>query len=108
MKITNIKIRKLSIDEKLKAIVSVTFDEQFALHDIKVIKNADKLFIAMPSRKTAEGKFVDIAHPITPEFRNELHMAIIKEYEIALNQNNSEWIKILWYLVSVIIILRLC
>lgn len=90
MKITNIKIRKLSIDDKLKAIVSVTFDDQFALHDIKVIRNLDKLFVAMPSRKTAEGKFVDIAHPITPEFRNELQTAIINEYEIALAQNSNE------------------
>ncbi len=90
MKITSIKIRKLLIDEKLKAIVSVTFDDEFALHDIKIIQNLDKLFVAMPSRKTVEGKFVDIAHPITSEFRNELQTAIINEYNIALTQNGNQ------------------
>ncbi|RBP40618.1 septation regulator SpoVG [Garciella nitratireducens] len=87
MKITDVRIRKINTDGKMKAIVSVTFDEQFVVHDIKIIEGQHGLFIAMPSRKTPEGEFKDIAHPINSETRNMIQDAILKEYELILDQN---------------------
>lgn len=86
MQITGIKIRKITDEGKMKAIVSVTFDDAFVVHDIKVIESQGKVFVAMPSRKTPEGEFKDIAHPINVEMRNILHQAIIDKYqeEVAL------------------------
>lgn len=81
MKITNIKIRKMITDNKLKAIVSVTFDDLFAVHDIKIIQGLERTFVAMPSRKDDFGNFRDIAHPINIEFRQYIEDAILNEYE---------------------------
>ena len=72
MDITDIRIRKINLESKMKAIVSVTFDNALVVHDIKVIEGADKLFVAMPSRKTPEGEYKDIAHPINSEMRLSL------------------------------------
>ena len=81
MKITDLKIRKVFDDESpLKAVVSVTFDEQLALHDVKVIFAKDKYFIVMPSKKNPDGTYRDIAHPIKPEFREELNDAVLEAY----------------------------
>jgi stage V sporulation protein G len=80
MNITDVRLRK--VDEgKLKAIASVTFDEQFVVHDIKVIDGQNGLFIAMPSRKIANGEFRDVAHPLDSETRNRIRDAIFEEYE---------------------------
>ena len=84
MQITDIRIRKINVDSKMKAVVSVTFDNAMVVHDIKVIEGADKLFIAMPSRKTPEGEFKDIAHPITMEMREDLEKGILEKYQTAL------------------------
>ncbi len=85
MKITDVKVRKLfDGEEPMKAIVSVTFDGQLALHDIKVISAREKLFIVMPSRKNPDGTYRDIAHPINAEFRAELESAVLEAYEQAL------------------------
>jgi len=81
MVITDIKIRKLFDEGPMKAIVSVTFDGQLALHDIKVISVRDKNFIVMPSRKNPDGTYRDIVHPINTEFRAELEAAVIKAYD---------------------------
>ena len=80
MIITDIKVRKLFDEGPMKAIVSVTFDGQLAVHDIKVINARDKYFIVMPSRKNPDGTFRDIVHPINAEFRAELEGAVIKAY----------------------------
>ena len=80
MQITDIKIRKLFDEGPMKAIVSVTFDGQLAVHDIKVINAREKLFIVMPSRKNPDGTYRDIVHPINAEFRAELEGAVIKAY----------------------------
>ena len=81
MKITDIKIRKVFDDESpLKAVVSVTFDDQLALHDVKVIYAKEKHFIVMPSKKNPDGSYRDIAHPIKPEFREELNDAVLDAY----------------------------
>jgi stage V sporulation protein G len=89
MTITNIKIRKLTDDEKMKAVASVTFDDELAVHDIKIIKGQDRLFVAMPSRKTNDGRFIDVVHPITQELRNMMNDEILKAYEEALASASS-------------------
>lgn len=81
MNITDVRIRKIASEGKMKAIVSVTFDNEFVVHDIKVIEGQSGLFIAMPSRKTPDGEFKDIAHPINTSTRETLQNAILKEYE---------------------------
>lgn len=84
MEITDIKVRKLFDDDPMKAIVSVTFDNQLAVHDIKVINARERLFIVMPSRKNPDGTFRDIVHPINAQFRAELEGAVIAAYEEAV------------------------
>ena len=84
MQITDIRVRKVNSVGKMTAVVSVTLDECFVVHDIKVIEGKERLFIAMPSRKTAEGEFKDIAHPINTELRDQLQTMILAKYEEAL------------------------
>ncbi len=92
MNITDVKIRKLFEDGPMKAIASVTFDDQLAVHDIKVIYARDKFFIVMPSRKNADGTFRDIVHPINGTFRAELETAVLQAYDtaVALAQAEAE------------------
>ncbi|MBQ9079728.1 MAG: septation regulator SpoVG [Clostridia bacterium] len=84
MQITDIKVRKLFDDGPMKAIVSVTFDGQLAVHDIKVINARDKFFIVMPSRKNPDDTYRDIVHPINAQFRSVLESAVIAAYDQAL------------------------
>ena len=86
MNITDVRIRKISAEGKMKAIVSVTFENQFVVHDIKVIEGQNGLFIAMPSRKTPDGEFKDIAHPINAEMRQVVEDAVLKAYHEAVAQ----------------------
>lgn len=87
MNITDIKVRRLFEDNKLKALISITIDNAFAVHDIKVINGSERLFVAMPSRKDESGAFRDVAHPITAEARTELEEAILNVYlEAAENE----------------------
>ena len=81
MVITDVRIRKIDVEGKMKAVASVTFDNEFVVHDIKVIESHNGLFIAMPSRKTPDGDFKDIAHPINAEVRERLQTAILEKYE---------------------------
>ena len=90
MKITDVRIRKIASEGKMKAIVSVTFENQFVVHDIKVIDGQNGLFIAMPSRKTPDGEFKDIAHPINSETRERLQQAILDEYEKVMQDSVDE------------------
>ena len=85
MQITDIKVRKLFDEGPMKAIVSVTFDGQLAVHDIKVIYARDKYFIVMPSRKNPDDTYRDIVHPINAQFRGILESAVIAAYETELN-----------------------
>ena len=90
MNITDVRIRKISAEGKIKDIVSVTFENQFVVHDIKVIEGQNGLFIAMPSRKTPDGEFKDIAHPINTETREQIQKAILDEYEKVKNLDVQE------------------
>ena len=84
MEITDIRIRKIDVEGKMKAVVSVTFDNEFVVHDIKVIESQNGLFIAMPSRKTPEGEYRDIAHPISSDARGIIQNAVLKAYQEAI------------------------
>ena len=84
MNITDVRIRKVSDEGKMKAVVYITFDDEFVVHDIKIIDGQNGLFIAMPSRKMGEGDFRDIAHPLVSETRNKIRDAIFEEYEKVL------------------------
>lgn len=90
MKITDVRIRKLGDEGRMKAIVSVTFDDEFVVHDIKIIEGNNGLFIAMPSRKMPDGEFRDIAHPINSEARSKIQESILAEYEKALKENKED------------------
>ena len=88
MTITDVGVRKIASEGKMKAIVSVTFDNEFVVHDIKIIEGQNGLFIAMPSRKTPDGEFKDIAHPINTETRERIQSAILEAYEKAVSEES--------------------
>ena len=81
MQITDVRIRKSGQRRKMKAVVSITIDNEFVVHDIKVIEGEKGLFIAMPSRKAADGEYRDIAHPINSDTRNMIQTLILEQYE---------------------------
>lgn len=89
MKITDVRIRKVNDEGKMRAVVSVTFDDEFVVHDIKIIDGQSGLFIAMPSRKMGEDDFRDIAHPLLSETRNKIKDAIFNEYYRVLNERGK-------------------
>ncbi|MCL2056788.1 MAG: septation regulator SpoVG [Oscillospiraceae bacterium] len=90
MNVTDIRVRRTFQDNKLKALVSVTVDNDFAVHDIKVIEGTERLFVAMPSRKDENGVFRDIAHPITPDARRVLEGRILEAYFAYLEAQQAE------------------
>jgi stage V sporulation protein G len=81
MEITDIRVRKVTGEGKLKAYVTVTFDDCFVVHNVKIIEGKTGVFIAMPSRKTRAGEYKDVAHPINPEFRTSLQDKILDKYD---------------------------
>lgn len=91
MKITDVRVRKVAATEgKLKAVVSITIDDEFVVHDIKVIEGEKGLFIAMPSRKASDGEYRDIAHPINSSTRENIQKLILEKYEAALLAASEE------------------
>ncbi|NMB95928.1 MAG: septation regulator SpoVG [Clostridiaceae bacterium] len=90
MEITDVRIRKIDSEGKMKAVVSVTFDDEFVVHDIKVIESQNGMFIAMPSRKTPSGEFKDIAHPINAATREKVQTAIFEKYNAVTEENKNE------------------
>ena len=84
MRITDIRIRKVAKEGKMKAVASITIDEEFVVHDIKVIEGEKGMFIAMPSRKASDGEYRDIAHPINSLTRETIQTMILKRYEEAV------------------------
>lgn len=81
MNITDVRVRKISKEGKMKAVVSVTIDDEFVVHDIKVIEGDKGLFIAMPSRRSSDGEYRDVAHPINTSTRERLQAVILQAYE---------------------------
>lgn len=90
MEITDIRIRKLGSESKLKAYVTITFDDCFVVHNVKIIDGKNGAFIAMPSRKTRSGEYKDVAHPINSEFRGTLQEQILEEYKRVLESGEIE------------------
>ena len=90
MQITDVRVRKVTKEGKMKAVVSVTFDNEFVVHDIKVIEGDKGLFIAMPSRKSGDGEYRDIAHPINSETRDSIQKIILESYEKSLQEQEEE------------------
>ena len=90
MQITDIRIRKVDKDGKMKAVVSITIDDAFVVHDIKVIEGDKGLFIAMPSRKAADGEYKDIAHPINSDTRTALQELILMKYQETMESDTDE------------------
>ena len=90
MTITDVWVRKITKEGKLRAIVSITLDNEFVVHDIKVIEGEKGLFIAMPSKKTADGEFRDIAHPINSSTRENIHSVILQKYQESLTEDVTE------------------
>ena len=87
MEITDVRVRRIAKDGKMKAVVSITIDNEFVVHDIKVIEGEKGLFIAMPSKKSANGEFRDIAHPINSETRARLESIILERYRQSLERD---------------------
>lgn len=81
MQITDVRVRKVAKEGKMKAVVSITLDNEFVVHDIKVIEGEKGLFIAMPSRKAADGEYRDIAHPINSETRDMIQSIVLEKYQ---------------------------
>lgn len=90
MQITDIRIRRISKEGKMKAVVSITFDNAFVVHDIKIIEGEKGLFIAMPSRKAADGEYRDIAHPINSETRDTVQSMVLSRYEELMEEVEDE------------------
>ncbi len=90
MHITDVRVRKVSKEGKMKAVVSITIDDEFVVHDIKVIEGEKGLFIAMPSRKASDGEYRDIAHPINSDTRDRIQTIILDKYEATLLESEEE------------------
>ena len=90
MQITDVRVRKVAKEGKLKAVVSITMDEEFVVHDIKVIEGEKGLFIDMPSKKAVDGEYRDIAHPINSETREKIQSIILENYEKVLEEAPEE------------------
>ncbi len=90
MYITDVRVRKVAREGKMKAVVSITIDDEFVVHDIKVIEGEKGLFIAMPSRKSSDGEYRDIAHPINSDTRDHIQKIILDKYEAALLESEDE------------------
>lgn len=90
MQITDVRVRKLTKEGKMRAVVSITIDEEFVVHDIKVIEGERGLFIAMPSKKSTDGEYRDIAHPINTETRDRLQKVILEKYEQVVAEESEE------------------
>ena len=89
MNVTDVRVRKVNNEGKMKAIVSMTLDDEFVVHDIRVVEGQNGLFVAMPSRKTSSGEFRDVAHPISSEARAAIQKAVLDAYEEALKTQDA-------------------
>ena len=90
MQITDVRVRKVTKEGKMRAVVSITMDDVFVVHDIKVIEGEKGLFIAMPSRKASDGEYRDIAHPINSETRDKIQSLILEKYQEVASESEDE------------------
>ena len=90
MNITDVRVRKVAKEGKMKAVVSITIDDEFVVHDLKVIEGEQGLFIAMPSRKAADGEYRDIAHPINSTTRDRIQTLILDKYQEVMNETDAQ------------------
>ena len=90
MQITDVRVRKVTKEGKMRAVVSITIDDVFVVHDIKVIEGEKGLFIAMPSRKASDGEYRDIAHPINSETRDKIQSLILEKYHEVASESEDE------------------
>lgn len=90
MNIADVRVRKVAKEGKMKAVVSITIDDEFVVHDIKVIEGEKGLFIAMPSRKAADGEYRDIAHPINSTTRDRIQTLILDKYQEVMNETDAQ------------------
>ena len=90
MQITDVRVRKVTKEGKMRAVVSITIDDVFVVHDIKVIEGEKGLFIAMPSRKASDGEYRDIAHPINSETRDKIQRLILEKYQEVASESEDE------------------
>ena len=90
MQITDVRVRKITKEGKMRAIVSITLDNEFVVHDIKVIEGEKGMFIAMPSKRVSDGEYRDIAHPINSDTRDEIQRIILESYDKALTEPDEE------------------
>ncbi len=90
MQITDVRVRKVTKEGKMRAVVSITIDDVFVVHDIKVIEGEKGLFIAMPSRKASDGEYRDIAHPINSETRDKIQSLILEKYQEVASESGDE------------------
>lgn len=89
MQITDVRVRKITKEGKMKAVVSITLDDEFVVHDIKVIEGEKGLFIAMPSKKATDGEYRDIAHPINSSTRDKIQTIILEKYQEAAAEEEA-------------------
>lgn len=89
MQVTDVRIRKITKEGKMKAVVSITLDDEFVIHDIKVIEGEKGLFIAMPSRRAGDGEYRDIAHPINSDTREKVQKIILEKYSAVLEEEQQ-------------------
>jgi len=90
MQITDVRVRKVAKEGKMKAVVSITLDNEFVVHDIKVIEGDKGLFIAMPSRRSGDGEYRDVAHPINSDTRDKIQKIVLERYEAAAQESDGE------------------
>lgn len=90
MNITDIKIRKIFTEGKVRAVVSIILDGDFAVHDLKVIEGVERLFVAMPNRRSEDGRFQDIVHPISTEARTQLEAVVLQKYKEAVEAAEAQ------------------
>lgn len=89
MQITDVRLRRVNSDGRMKAIASITIDNEFVVHDIRVIDGNNGMFVAMPSKRTPDGEFRDIAHPISSATREKIQNAVLQEYENAASEDSE-------------------